>query len=219
MPAVPKKVTGSSLVSSPWCDMVSIRTVAPDLMRSGGGTRAEKYPQMTVSGREPNVTSGLICGDAGCADADDTSAARPAAIQPITPKPPPCIDIGSPSRRAFAPSQAVEMRDHLIEMHHVGVFVMQVEQVHLVAQHRAVVGALLHHDAMEGVGIGIDRAGAHAARGAFAADDEAVDAEHAQVRDQRRAEEHRGALLVDHQIARCGREIGRASCREKWRAR
>jgi hypothetical protein len=42
MPAVPKNVTGSSRVSRPWCDMVSMRTVVPDLMRSTGATRADR---------------------------------------------------------------------------------------------------------------------------------------------------------------------------------
>ena len=68
--------------------MVSIRTVVPDLMRSAGGTRAEKYPQMTVSGVEPRVTSGLFPAGAGCAsrgrhegeDANrDTAGHRPFA--------------------------------------------------------------------------------------------------------------------------------------------
>src|SRR4051794_11063870 len=49
--------------------MVSMRTVVPDLMRSTGGTRAEMYPQTTVSGVDPRVTSGLLPGGAGCATA------------------------------------------------------------------------------------------------------------------------------------------------------
>src|SRR5438552_10683364 len=54
--------------------MVSIRTVVPDLMRSTGGTRAEIYPQTTVSGVEPKVTSGLLPAGAGCAAAGDARA-------------------------------------------------------------------------------------------------------------------------------------------------
>src|SRR5580692_3397697 len=81
MPAVPKNVTGSSLDTKPWCDMVSIRTVVPDFMRRAGGTRAEKYPQTTVSGVEPKVTSGLLSAGAGCAAADPTSESTPTAAQ------------------------------------------------------------------------------------------------------------------------------------------
>src|SRR5262249_50712499 len=72
---------------------------------------------------------------------------------------------------------------------------------------RAVVGAFLDHDIVEAVGIGIDGRGAHAARGAFAANDQAVDAFLLQMRDQRRAEERRGALLVDHELARRRRKL------------
>ena len=106
-----------------------------------------------------------------------------------------------------AARQAFEMLDHLVDMHHVGIFVMQVEQIDLVAQHRAVVGAFLDHDVVEAVGIGVDRRGAHAARRALAADDQAIRAGLAQMRDQRRAEESRGALLVDHDFARLGAEL------------
>src|SRR5271154_2303451 len=49
--------------------MVAIRTVVPDLMRSPAGARAEMYPQTTVSGVEPRVTSGLFPAGAGCAAA------------------------------------------------------------------------------------------------------------------------------------------------------
>src|SRR6266851_7171603 len=95
MPAAPKNVTGSSFVRRPWWDIVSIRTVVPDLMRSTGATRAERYPQMTVSGREPNVTSGLTAVDADCAAADDTRAAMPIAVQQVIITPRTCLDIGS----------------------------------------------------------------------------------------------------------------------------
>src|SRR5215467_7368399 len=93
MPADPKNVTGSSLVSRPWCDMVSMRTVAPDAMRSAGAARVEKYPHTTVSGREPKVTSGLLAAGAGCAAADATRAAMPIAVQQINDKPRTWIDI------------------------------------------------------------------------------------------------------------------------------
>src|ERR1700736_2907526 len=70
--------------------------------------------------------------------------------------------------------EAIEMREHLFDVHDVGVFVMQIEQIDLVADQRAVVGAFLDHHVVEAVGIGVDGGGAHAAGGAFAADDEAV---------------------------------------------
>ena len=54
---------------------------------------------------------------------------------------------------------------------------MQVEQVDLAAQERAVVGAFLDHDVMEAVGIGINRAAPHAARGALAEGDQAFGTE------------------------------------------
>src|SRR5712671_1849815 len=54
--------------------MVSTRTVAPDLMRSTGGARAEIYPQTTVSGLEPKVASGLFPAGTGCAAAGATEA-------------------------------------------------------------------------------------------------------------------------------------------------
>src|SRR5262245_49825389 len=71
--------------------------------------------------------------------------------------------------------EAVEMGEHLLDVHHVGIFVMQVEQVDLVGDERAVVGAFLYHHIVEAVGKCIDGGGAHAARGALAADDQAVD--------------------------------------------
>ena len=51
------------------------------------------------------------------------------------------------------------------------------------------------------VRIGVDRGRAHAARRAFAADDQRLDAELGQMRHQRRAEEHAGALLGDDDVA------------------
>src|SRR6202040_1142001 len=81
------------------------------------------------------------------------------------------------------------------------------EQIDLVAEQRAVIGAFLDHDVVKSVGIGVDRARAHAARRAFTAYDQALGPELAQVRDYRRAEEGGGALLVDHELAGRGREL------------
>src|SRR5882762_2675191 len=62
--------------------MVSMRTVVPDLIRSTGGTRADMYPQTTVSGVDPKVMSGLLPGGAGCAAAGAIApGARAKAIQ------------------------------------------------------------------------------------------------------------------------------------------
>src|SRR5258706_9089500 len=99
------------------------------------------------------------------------------------------------SRCVAAACDAFEMLDHLVDMHYVGIFVMEVEQIDLVAQHRAVIGAFLDDDVVEAVGISIDRAGAHATRRAFAEDDQAAGADLAQLADQRRAEEARRGLL------------------------
>jgi hypothetical protein len=103
--------------------------------------------------------------------------------------------------------QTVEMREHLLDIHDVGVFVMQIEQVDLVAERRAVVGAFLDHHVVEAVGIGIHRRGAHTARGAFAADDQAVDPLLLQMGDERRPKKGRRAFLVDHEVAGRGGEL------------
>src|SRR5262245_16504764 len=78
MPALPKNVTGSSLVRRPWCETVSIFTVWPDLMVSAGGRSAVRYPQITVSGVERSVASGVSFGGTVSARADQ---ARPAIMQ------------------------------------------------------------------------------------------------------------------------------------------
>src|SRR5262249_57684689 len=65
----------------------------------------------------------------------------------------------------------------------------------------------LEEERVEGVGVGVEGRGGHAGRGAFAANDQAVDAFLLQMRDQRRAEERRGALLVDHELVRRRRKL------------
>ena len=69
------------------------------------------------------------------------------------------------------------MGDHFIDAHHVGVFVMQIEQVYLVRKNAAVEAAFLDDDDVKAVGVGVDSGGSHAARSAFAADDQRPDAE------------------------------------------
>ena len=48
------------------------------------------------------------------------------------------------------------MRDDLIDMHDIGIFVMQVEEINLVAQHGAIISAFFHQHGMKAVGISID---------------------------------------------------------------
>ena len=71
----------------------------------------------------------------------------------------------------------------------------------------AVEAALLHQHDMVAVRIGIDRARAHAAGRAFAADDQRLHAELREMRHERRAEEHAGALLGDHDVVRLRLEL------------
>src|SRR5262245_31373901 len=83
MPALPKNVTGSSLVSRPWCETVSIFTVWPDVIVSAGGRSAVRYPQITVSGVERSVASGVAFGETHCAPAEQ---ATPAIMQATKPR-------------------------------------------------------------------------------------------------------------------------------------
>src|SRR5882672_5538364 len=96
--------------------------------------------------------------------------------------------------------QTIEVREHFLDMHDVRIFMMQVEQVDLVVDHGAIVGAFLDHRIVKTVRIGIDGARAHAARGALSADDQAVDPFHLQMCDERRAEKSRGAFLIDDEF-------------------
>src|SRR4051812_49660452 len=73
---------------------------------------------------------------------------------------------GAPQREADEPPassarlphlHAVEMSHDLVEVHHVGIFVMHVEQIDLVRKLAAVETAFLHQYDMEAVGIGVDR--------------------------------------------------------------
>src|SRR5579871_203909 len=87
--------------------MVSILTVVPDLMRSAGAMRAEKYPHTTVSGREPSVTSGLVGAGTDCAAADATRAATPAAVHQATARPRTHFDIGSILPRKYRAQDSI----------------------------------------------------------------------------------------------------------------
>src|SRR6476660_1456346 len=69
MPARPKNVTGSTPVLTPPWETVSILQVCPDLMRNTGGMSAAESPQITVSGVERSVASGVRLTGTGCAAA------------------------------------------------------------------------------------------------------------------------------------------------------
>ena len=73
------------------------------------------------------------------------------------------------------------MGDHLLDMHDVGIFVMQVEQIDLVGELGAVEGAFLDQRDVKAVGLAVDHARAHASRSALAAHDQAVHAEQREV--------------------------------------
>src|SRR5262249_9172090 len=70
----------------------------------------------------------------------------------------------------------------------------------------AVERAFLNDAHVKAVRIRVDRAGAHAPGGALAAYDQAADAEQAEMRQERRSLEDAGALLVDDDVRRLGRE-------------
>src|SRR5262245_31631889 len=99
-------------------------------------------------------------------------------------------------------AHGVEMRNDLVDVHDVDVLVMQVEQIDLMGELGAVEGAFLDQRDMEAGGIAVHRARAHAAGGALAADDQALDAEQREMREQRRALEDAGALLGDDDVFR-----------------
>src|SRR5262245_33222425 len=94
------------------------------------------------------------------------------------------------------------MRDDLVEMHDIDVFVMKIEKIDLMGELGTVEGAFLDHRAMEAGGVAVHRTCAHATGGALAADDQALNAQQREVRKQRRALKDAGALLGDDDILR-----------------
>ena len=70
-----------------------------------------------------------------------------------------------------------KMRHDIVEDHHVGIFVVHVEQVDLVRDFRPVEDAFLCDGRVIPIGVSIDDGGADASRRALAADDQAVDAQ------------------------------------------
>src|SRR4051812_23742250 len=99
------------------------------------------------------------------------------------------------------------MRDDIVDMHHVGILVVQVEQIDLVRDREAIEYALLGNRHVEAERPALDHACAHTAAGALAAYDQAVDAFLLQQHLQRRAAEGTGALLVDDALPGLGREV------------
>src|SRR3989338_1512588 len=90
----------------------------------------------------------------------------------------------------------------LFQMHHVGILVMQVEEVDLMGEKAPVEAALFHDHDMKAIGVRVHDARAHAAAGALAAHDQAVDPHAGQVRDYGSAEKAARPLLVDNEISR-----------------
>src|SRR5213593_3022623 len=95
----------------------------------------------------------------------------------------------------------------LVEMHHVRVFMIQIEETHLVREKTPVEATLLDDDRVKSVRVGIDDAGANAAARALAADDQAIRSHLGEVSHQRRAEETARPLLVNDEIAGFGLKI------------
>src|SRR6476659_7045095 len=108
-------------------------------------------------------------------------------------------------RRAGLDSgKSVEVRDDIVDMHHIGIFVMQVKQIDLVRDHQAIEHAFLSNGHMETKRPTLDHARAYTAAGALAAHNQAVDALLLQQHLQRRVAEGTGALLVDDALSGLG---------------
>ena len=95
----------------------------------------------------------------------------------------------------------------LVEVHHVAIFVVHVEQVDLVRQDAAIETAFLHQHDVEAVRIGVDGRGAHAAGRAFTADDYRIYPKLRQMSNECRAEEGAGPLLDKHDFAILRRDL------------
>src|SRR5712671_920136 len=101
----------------------------------------------------------------------------------------------------------IKMRNDFLRMHHIGIFVMQVEKVHLVRQFRAIIGALFGDRDVEPGGMRIDRTRPYTSRRTLAADDDARHIEEREMRGERRALEYRGTLLGDENVCRLDLEL------------
>src|SRR5438034_6737731 len=96
------------------------------------------------------------------------------------------------SSAGLAHSCLLQMRNDHVEVHHIGIFVMHVEQVDLVRELAAIEAALLDQHDVKAVRICVDDARAHATRRTLAAHDQRLDAEPNEMRHQRRAVERTG---------------------------
>ena len=99
------------------------------------------------------------------------------------------------------------MRNNLVEMHDVDVLVMEIEKIDLMGEFGAVEGAFLDQRDMESRRVTVHRTCAYTAGGAFAADDETLNAEQREMREQRRTLEDAGTLLGDDDVLRLRREF------------
>jgi hypothetical protein len=59
--------------------------------------------------------------------------------------------------------QAIEVRNHFLDVHDVGIFVMDVKEIDFVDQERAIIGALFDYDVVKSIGIGIHCTRTHTA--------------------------------------------------------
>src|SRR5580692_7032034 len=118
-------------------------------------------------------------------------------------------------RRSFARGQFVhaarqriEESQHLVGLHHVGIFGVHVAQIDGVARLRAVEAAFLGQRDAVIQAEAVEHGGAHAARRGGAGDDQAVAAEQRQIARHVGAEEARRLLLEHHDVLRFGRDRG-----------
>src|SRR5580700_6541802 len=113
-------------------------------------------------------------------------------------------------RRQFvhAARQRVEEGQHLVGLHHVGIFGVHVAQIDGVARLRAVEATFLGERDAVIQAEAVEHGGAHAARRGGAGDDEAVAAEQRQVARHVGAEEAGRLLLEHHDVLRLGRDRG-----------
>ena len=99
------------------------------------------------------------------------------------------------------------MRNDLVEMHDVDIFVMEIEKIDLMGEFGAVEGAFLDQRDMESRGVAVHRTRAYTAGGTFAADDETLNTEQREMRGQRCTLEDAGTLFRDDDVFRLRREF------------
>src|SRR5262247_2706032 len=92
-------------------------------------------------------------------------------------------------------------------MHDVGIFMMKIKEIHLVREFMAIEAAFFDRYHMKAVGITVHSAGAYAAAGGLAANDQGIDSQACEMRDQRRAEKAASPFFIDDQITGFGLEF------------